>query len=388
MPAPLERQAIISGVGQSDVGRRLYRSGLDLTIEAALEAVADAGLELSDIDGISTYPGMAGPFGGATGSELHEALRLELNWRDGGAETAGQLGAVHKACLAVAAGLARHVICFRTVVEGSGKPLRPGGMGGDIPISMRYLIPFGAGSAANWIACYAQRHMFEYGTKREHLGAIALNDRKNAALNPKGIYTDPLTMDDYLAARWISEPFCLFDCDVPCDGSTAVIVSHVDYAPDVPTVPVQVNAIGTALRGRPSWDQFDELTTMPMRDSAASLWERTELTADDVDTAQLYDGFSWLAMAWLEALGFCGRGEGGPFVEGGERIGLGGELPLNTSGGQLSSGRLHGFGFLHEGVLQLRGQAGARQVEGVEIAAVAAGGGPEVGCMLITKGTS
>ncbi len=92
---------------------------------------------------------------------------------------------------------------------------------------------------------------------------------------------------------------------------------------------------------------------MAMRDSAASLWARTDLTADDVDTAQLYDGFSWLTMAWLEALGFCGRGEGGPFVEGGKRIGLGGTLPLNTWGGQLSSGRLHGFGFLHEGVLQL-----------------------------------
>jgi acetyl-CoA acetyltransferase len=116
------------------------------------------------------------------------------------------------------------------------------------------------------------------------------------------------------------------------------------------------------------------------------MWARTDLTADDVDTAQLYDGFSWLTMAWLEALGFCGRGEGGPFVEGGKRIGLGGTLPLNTWGGQLSSGRLHGFGFLHEGVLQLRGGAGARQVQGAEVAMVAAGGGPECGCILLTKG--
>jgi acetyl-CoA acetyltransferase len=388
MNEPLERQTIISGVGQSDIGRRLYRSGLDLTIEATLAAVADAGLELSDIDGISTYPGSGGPFGGASGADLHEALRLKLNWRDGGAETAGQLGAVHKAILAVAAGLATNVVCFRTVVEGSGGPARPGGMGGGLPQWMRYLIPYGAGSAANWIACYAQRHMHEYGTTREQLGAVAINARTYAAMNPKAIYTDPMTMEDYLAARWISEPFCLFDCDVPCDGSTAVIVSHVDSASDHPHPPVHVNAIGTALRGRPSWDQFDDLSIMPMRDSAASMWERTELTAADVDTAQLYDGFSWLAMAWLESLGFCAKGESGPFVEGGERIGLGGELPLNTWGGQLSGGRLHGFGFLHEGVQQLRGQAGPQQVDGAEVAAVGAGGGPHGGWVLFTKGTS
>jgi acetyl-CoA acetyltransferase len=389
MGEPLERRAVISGIGQSDIGRRLHRSGIDLTIEATERAVADAGLTLDDIDGISTYPGSGGPFGGASGADLHDALRLRLAWRDGGLETAGQLGAVHKAVLAVAAGLAEHVVVFRTVVEGSGKPVRPGsaaGGGGSLPASMRYMIPYGAGSAANWIACYAMRHMHEYGTTREQLGAIAINARTFAALNPKAIYTEPMTMDDYLGVRMITEPLCLYDCDVPCDGSTVVVVSQRDYAPDAPHGAAHVNAIGTAIRGRPSWDQFDDLTTMTMRDSAASLWARTDLSAADVDTAQLYDGFSWLTMAWLEALGFCGRGEGGPFVEGGKRIGLGGTLPLNTWGGQLSSGRLHGFGFLHEGVLQLRGDAGARQVQGAEVAMVAAGGGPECGCLLLTKG--
>jgi acetyl-CoA acetyltransferase len=385
---PLERRAVISGIGQSEVGRRLLRTGLDLTIEAVERAVADAGLTLDEIDGVSTYPGTGGPFGGASGADLHDALRLRLGWRDGGLETAGQLGAVHKAVLAVAAGLARHVVVFRTVVEGSGNVLRPGGAGagGALPAQMRYLIPFGAGSAANWIACYAQRHMHEFGTTREQLGAIAINGRRFAAMNPKAIYTEPMTMDDYLGVRMISDPFCLYDCDAPCDGSTAVIVSHRGHEPSAPHGVAHVNAMGTALRGRPSWDQFDDLTTMAMRDSAASLWERTDLGPADVDVAQLYDGFSWLTMAWIEALGFCGRGEGGPFVEGGERIGLGGTLPLNTWGGQLSSGRLHGFGFLHEAVLQLRGEGGARQVGGAEVAVVAAGGGPEVGCLLLTRG--
>ena len=389
MPTPIERDTIISGIAQSDIGRRLYRGGLDLTIEATLAAIADAGLTVDDIDGISTYPGQGGSFGGCSGAELHEALRFSLNWRDGALETSGQLGAVHKAVLAVAAGLAHHVVVFRTVTEGSGQALRAGGGGGSVPPQFRYFIPYGASSAANWIACYASRHMHEYGTTREQLGAIAINDRTNAARNPKAIYTDPMTMDDYLNCRRITEPFGLYDCDVPCDGSTVVIVSHRDFAPDCPHVPVQVNAMGTALRGRPSWDQFDDLTSMPMRDSAASMWERTELTPADVDTAQLYDGFSWLTLSWLESLGFCGKGESGPFVEGGRRIALDGELPLNTWGGQLSGGRLHGFGFLHEGVLQLRGDGGERQIASQpEVAAVAAGGGPETGCLLLTRGLS
>jgi acetyl-CoA acetyltransferase len=134
------------------------------------------------------------------------------------------------------------------------------------------------------------------------------------------------------------------------------------------------------------------MTTMSARDAGAMVWERTELTPADVDIAELYDGFSFLAMTWLEALGFCGKGESGPFVEGGHRIALDGELPLNTHGGQLSAGRLHGFGFIHEAVLQLRGEAGERQVGGPaapgrlpEVAAVANGGGPIAGAMILTK---
>jgi len=385
MDEPLERRAVISGAAQSDIGRRLHRSGLDLTIEAALRAVDDAGLTVDDIDGLSTYPGSGGPFGGASGAELHDALRLSLTWRDGGLETSGQLGAVHKAVLAVGAGLARHVLVFRTVVEGSGGPVRASDAGGGVPPPFRYLIPYGAASAANWIACYANRHMHDDGTTREQLGAIAINARNHAASNPKAIYTEPMTMEDYLEARPVSEPFGLYDCDVPCDGSTAVVVSHRDHAGHAPEVPLQVNALGTAHRGRPSWDQFDDLTTMGMRDSAASLWGRTELTPEDVDTAQLYDGFSWLTLAWIEAMGFCLRGEGGPFVEDGTRIAHGGVLPLNTWGGQLSGGRLHGFGFLYEAVMQLRGQAHL-QVEDAEVAVVGAGGGPECGALLLTRG--
>jgi acetyl-CoA acetyltransferase len=388
-----ERRSVISGVGQSTVGRRLGRSGLDLTLQAATMAVADAGLDVTEIDGLSTYPGggMAGGsgFAGPGTPEVQDALRLELSWHSGGPEGAGQLAAVVNAVMAVGAGLARHVLVYRTVTESTeqGSGGRSGiGMGGDgIAGAMQWTIPFRAYSAACWLAMNAQRHFHEYGTTREQLGMIAVNARRNAARNPKAVYRDPMTLRDYLEARMITTPFGLLDCDVPVDGSTALVVSAAEHARNVDHPVARVEAVGTALRGRPSWDQWDDLTSMAARDAAAHLWTRADLKPADVDVAQLYDGFSFLALVWLEALGFCGRGEGGPFIEGGQRIALEGELPLNTAGGQLSGGRLHGFGFLHEACLQLRGEAGERQVAGAEVAAVANGGGPIAGAMLLTR---
>ncbi len=399
----LERRSIISGIGQSAIGRRLGRTDIDLTVEAALAAIADAGLTRDDIDGLSTYPGMGTGtpgFAGPTTPEVQDALGLSLDWHDGGGEGAGQMRAVIAAGLAVAAGLARHVLVYRTVSEGTaqGTGGRQGiggaGGGGRVPRfggALQWSLPYGAVSAANWIAMVGQRRVHEFGLTREQLGQIALNGRRNAALNPHAIYTAPLTMDEYLAARTISTPLCLLDCDAPCDGSTALVVSHRDVAGDLAHPAVHINAVGTALRGRPSWDQFDDMTTMAARDAGASMWERTELTPVDVDTAQLYDGFSVLAIVWLEALGFCGRGESGPFIEGGGAIARDGVIPLNTAGGQLSGGRLHGFGLIHEACVQLRGQGGERQVvrpggRAPEVAVVGNGGGPIAGSMLLTRG--
>ncbi len=393
----LERRACISGIGQSEVGRRLGRDPLGLTLDACLAAIEDAGLTRDRIDGLSTYPGAMGGapgFSGAGITEVHDALRLRLDWYGGGAEQPGQLGSVVNACMAVACGLATHVLCFRSVWEATaqGREGRAGigvGSGAGFRASgqLEYTLPFRAYSAANWIALVAQRHFHEFGTTREQMAWIALSARRHAAGNPRAIYREPMTLDDYLAARMISTPFCLYDCDVPVDGATAVIVSRREAARDLRRKPIGIEAVGTALRGRPSWDQFDDLTTMALRDAAAMLWERTDLRPSDVDVAELYDGFSFIAMAWLEALGFCAKGESGPFVEGGGRIALGGEIPLNTNGGQLSGGRLHGYGFLHEACVQLWGEGGERQVPGSpEVAVAAAGGGPLGGCLLLTRG--
>jgi acetyl-CoA acetyltransferase/uncharacterized OB-fold protein len=388
----LERRAILSGVGQSQIGRRLFRTDLDLTCEAALAAIADAGLERKDIDGLACYPGpmgVAAPgFAGPGTPEVQDALGLQLGWHGSGGEGPAQVAPVMNAALAVAAGLCRHALVYRTVTEASAAA-NTGRLGigaGSRTVSgfAQWVIPFGAMSAANWLALHAVRHMHEFGTRREHLGEIALAGRAHAALNPAAVYREPLTMDDYLAARMITWPFGLYDCDVPVDGSTAVVVSAADAARDLPHPAVRIHAIGGAIRSRPVWDQWEDLTTMAARDAAEQMWARADLRPADVDTIQLYDGFSWLTLAWIEALGFCKRGEAGPFVEGG-RVRLGGELPLNTWGGQLSGGRLHGFGFLAEGIRQLRGTCGARQVKDCEVAVVAAGGGPIAGCLLLTR---
>jgi acetyl-CoA acetyltransferase len=250
---------------------------------------------------------------------------------------------------------------------------------------MQWQAPFGAMSPAGWIAMMATRHMHEYGTTREQLGALALNARANAARNPGAIYRDPLTMDDYLSARLVSTPFGLYDCDVPCDGAVAFVLSPIDHAPDAPD-PVRLEAVGTAMTERFSWDQ-GTLLHEPMVDGpGAHVWTRTDLTPADVDVAQLYDGFTFNCLSWLEALGFCGLGEGGPFVEGGARIALDGELPLNTGGGQLSEGRLQGFGLIEEAIIQLRGRGGDRQVAGdPEVSLVSTGGGHPGGVLVFTR---
>ncbi|MDA8046632.1 MAG: OB-fold domain-containing protein [Actinomycetota bacterium] len=387
-----EDGVVLSGIGMSQIGRRLMVDPLRLTVDACLAAVADAGLTLSDIDGLSTYPGPMGngmSEGGA--SAVVEALRLQPIWLNGGPETPGQIGSIIAAMLAVASGLCRHVLCFRTVWEASWAQL---GREGRLPSSpdrvsgttMESRLPYGASSAANWIALTASQYFHRFGGGRESLGWIALTARQNAARNPHAIYRDPLTMDDYMDARMVSTPLGLYDCDVPCDGSVAVIVSAADAAHDLAATPIQVEAVGTRITERLSWDQ-GTLTHLPqIFGPAAHVWTRTDLRPSDIQVAELYDGFSFNCLSWLEALGFCGLGEGAAFVDGGKRIALDGELPLNTHGGQLSAGRTHGYGFVHEAVTQLRGTGGDRQVAGdPKLAMVAAGGGVPTGCFILRR---
>ena len=383
-----EHRSVLSGVGRSALGRRLMVDPLSLTVDACLQAVADAGLELADIDGLSTYPGPVGmgmSEGGVTAVE--EALRLHPTWINGGMEIPGQGGALIAAMLAVASGLCRHVLCFRTVWESTFAVLRVGGGGGGARAAGQsaWRSPYGAFSAANWIGMNANQYLHRYGAPREMLGLIALNGRANAARNPSAIYKDPMSMDDYLSARPITSPFGLYDCDIPCDGSVAIVVSDAAVAGDLPKPAIRIEAVGTQVIERISWDQGTITHEPQVLGQAAHLWTRTSLGPADVDVALLYDGFTFNAISWLEALGFCGLGEANDWLSGGKRIGPDGDLPLNPHGGQLSEGRLHGFGFLYEAMLQLRGDAAERQVRDAATAVVSTGGGTPSGVLLLQR---
>jgi acetyl-CoA acetyltransferase/uncharacterized OB-fold protein len=389
-PEKFESRSAITGIGMSTIGRRLMVAPLSLTIEAAEKAVADAGLTFDDIDGLSTYPGLDMMGMGEGGvSVLEGALGLRPTWINGGMDTFGPGGSVIAAMMAIATGMARHVLCFRTLWEATfqqlmkeGKTVPPMGAR-----SSSWQQPFGATSAAHVLAQNASRHFHRYGTTRETLGWIALNQRANAALNPTAIYRDPMTMDDYLSARTITTPFGLYDCDVPCDGAVAVIVSAADAAKDAPKKPVYFEAVGTQIIERLDWDQTTLTHEPQVLGQSAHLWSRTSLRPSDVDVAELYDGFTFNCLSWLEGLGFCGIGEAKDFLDGGTAIARDGVIPLNTHGGQLSHGRTHGMGLIHEAVTQLRGEAGERQVADARVAVASSGGLTPSGVMLMRTDT-
>ena len=387
-----EKRSIIAGTGISRIGRRTGIPGIDLTVEASRAAIADAGLTPDDIDGISTM-------GDTPRKEAAAVLGIEPGYTGGGFDTGGLLSPVMSACLAVAEKRARHVLVYRTVqmmggsiLPADGPPPSPSGHPGEGVGAMRNvmgdmapLLAYHAYSAVNWLAMHSRRHMHLYGTTKQQLGWLAINSRRNAGLNPLAVYREPMTMDSYLTARPVSTPFGLFDCDVPVDGSIAFVISHVDHAPDCPNPALRVEAMGGS-PGDGGWIHRPDYPKMASVDAAAQMWGRTDLRPPDVDIAELYDGFTFLTFAWLEALGLCGDGEAGPFVDGATRIALDGDLPLNTYGGQLSAGRMHGYWVLHEACVQLRGEAGDRQVaKAPEVAVVSNGGGPIAGCLLLTR---
>jgi acetyl-CoA acetyltransferase len=371
-----ESAAVISGIGSSDIGRRLQRAPLLLTMDAALGAIADAGLDVRDIDGLATYPGALGSTPGITGAgidDVRDVLGLKTNWHTGGSELPGQLGSLINAVLAVAGGLATHVVCFRSVWESTAQDQqgsRSSVIGRTTRPEFALGRPYGIGYAT-YGALAMQRYLYESGATREQFAQLAVVSRANAAGNPLAVYREPLTLDDYLSARMISDPLCIYDCDVPVDGAIAVVVSRAgSHAID------RSRAVG--IESMSSASGFGRCAEM--------LWSRTDLKPSDVDIAEIYDGFSIYAVRWLESLGLTPHNETGSFIEGGGRIAPDGDLPISTGGGQLSGGRLHGYGALLEACVQLRGDGGARQVPSrPEVAAVTSGAESFTSGLLLTR---
>jgi acetyl-CoA acetyltransferase len=374
----IEENCVISGVGRSAIGRRLHRDPWKLTAEACLAAIADAGLTADDIDGISTYPGGTWSTPGLTGAgvdDVRTMLGIKTRWVTGGGELASQLGSVVNAILAVGSGVCEHVLCFRTVWESTAQDQ----IGSRSSVLAKvaavrefdqWTKPFGAGYPT-YGALTMQRYMHESGATREQLAQIALTGRKHAAFSPTAVYREPMSLDDYMGARMISDPLCLFDCDSPTDGSVAFVVSRAGSAAIDQSRAIHIKAVGSAAGFEPC---------------AQMMWSRTDLKPSDVKLAELYDGFSILTVRWIEALGFCPRNEGARFIEGGGRISLTGELPLNTGGGQLSGGRMHGYGGFRQACLQLRGDAGEAQVSPrPDVAVVSAGTDTFSACLLLAR---
>lgn len=393
MTAYPEKQTAITGIGQSKISRGADKSALGLTIDAAMQAIENAGLKRSDIDGMACWPGGTGEANGFAPVSipgLQDALRLKLNWYSNASETSGQFGAIFNAIGAIAAGLARHVLIFRTMYEATARKTsfanalnRPGERVYGI---FQWYAPYHTYAAALQQALFFNLYVHKSGIRPEQVAQIAINGRRNAALNPAAVYRTPITLDDYLAAPVIATPLRLFDCDVPIDGATAIILSHRDAAKDGPNPLTWIEAVGSSMRYRNSWTQLDALATQAQPEVAAMMWNRTDLTVKDIDVAELYDGFSYHTINWLENLGVCERYGAKDFIEGGHRIALDGEFPINTNGGALSAGRMHAYGQVHEACTQLWGLGGDRQVKGdPKVAVMTTAGGPLAGCFLLAR---
>ena len=385
MDAPdfARNRSAITGMGYTPFSRK---SGLPveaLALQASLAAIQDAGLAPRDIDGVVSY----GVGDTAPVRSVAQALGLEAsNWYvdlfGGGSFSCLS---VANAAMAVSLGLCKHVLVYRALNGRSGQRFGRSSSAGlpSVGGAEQFSVPFGQLAPVQSYGMLARRHMIEYGTTTEHFGHVAVTLRANAASNERAIMREPITLEDHRESRWIAEPFRLLDCCQETDGACALVVSRSEIARDLPHPPVHLSSYAIGGRGASalSPDKVEDFTTFFPAHIAPGLYERAGIEVGDIDLAALYDAFSFLIIAQLEDFGFCAKGEGGPFVAEGH-IRPQGTIPVGTNGGLLSEGYVHGLNNVLEAVSQLRGDAGARQVEGVEVA-LASGWGANVGSALV-----
>src|SRR2546422_1462618 len=380
----LARRIAVVGVGETRYERRSSRELAELRREAARAAIADAGLEAARVDGLIVP--------GAGYAELHELAR-DLGIRgqfhaascfhSGTAVVAAPL----EAALAIEAGLAHTVLCCQGVAWGSERRGNVGQPHAEMRMKAAFEIPFGWYPQVVHFAGMARRHMELYGTTEAQLGAVAVACRRHAALHDNAILaTEPLELDGYLASPYLAEPFRSADCCLVNDGAGAFVMTSLERARDLRQPPVTVLGVGTGVseEGEYASLRTDYLATAAVH-SAPRAFAMAGLTPADVDFVTLYDNFTSMVIQQLEDMGFCGRGEGGPFVGGG-RIALGGALPVNPSGGQLAQAFMLSMNNLCESVRQLRGAAGARQVKDAEGGLVAGYSGSQHATLLLGRG--
>jgi acetyl-CoA acetyltransferase len=326
---------------------------------------------LSDVDGIINFN-----TGDSASSQqvAHGIGNEDIGWAVdimGGGNVVSQV--VATAAAAIITKQCEVAVVYRTLGSGTryGRINTTPQVGGDLQFGAPhgYLVP------PQWFAMWARRHQHTYGSKSEDLGAIAVLQRQHALANPHAIARNPMSIDDYMNSRYVFDPFRVPDCCYEVDGSVALVLTSEERAKDLPHAPVRIVGQGDSFGFGGSVDQFDDLTCMYSRDAARRLWSKTGLTAQDMDLALMYDCFTYTVMATFEDYGFCGKGEVGDFFREG-RATYGGDVVVNPHGGLLSEGYLHGLNHHYEAVLQLRGDAGPRQVDDAKLALVTAGAGP------------
>jgi acetyl-CoA acetyltransferase len=379
----LRDAAAIAGIGQSEFSKNLGRSERSAAIDAIAMALHDAGLEPGEVDGLvrfdmehTTEVEIARNFG-------LQNLRFfgEVGYGGGG----GCASLAH-AALAIEAGRADAVVCWRARNRGSGgRPWAGTGMriGGDAQFSA----PFGLVRPVDQIAMLAARHMHEYGTTSHQFGAVAVACRKHASRNPHAMMREPITLEDHQASRMVSDPLRKLDCCLETDGALAVVIVSGERARDLAQPPVAILAAAQATGPEHvvmTNYHGPSLLQTPSLHAARELWRLAGVGPEDVDCAQFYDAFTPLVTLSLEEYGFCKPGEGGPFAENGRLEWPGGALPCNTSGGGLSEAYVHGFNLILEGVRQIRG-ASTCQVADAELCLVTSGAGVPTSAALLAR---
>jgi acetyl-CoA acetyltransferase len=384
----LKDRAAVVGIGATEFSKQSGRSELQLAVEATAAAIADAGLEPSDVDGMVTYTQDTNP-------EIEIARNLgmgELSFfsrvhHGGGAAC----GTIQQAAMAVATGVADVVVCYRAFNErsggrfGTGVQNRPPTANAE-SAHFSWYAPFGLLTPAQWVAMFATRYMHEFGATSEDFGRVAVADRRHAATNPKAwFYGKPITLEDHQQSRWIVEPLHLLDCCQESDGAQAVVVTTVERARDLPQPPVVVRAAAQgAGRDQDMMTSYyrESISGLPeMGLVARQLWNTTGLGPDDIDVAIIYDHFTPFVLCQLEEFGFCGRGEAKDFLRDGN-IELGGSLPVNPHGGQLGEAYIHGMNGIAEGVRQVRGTSVNQVSEAAHVLVTAGTGVPTSGLIL------
>ncbi len=375
----------IVGIGQTAWGKGLTDSELVLALRAIEAALDDAGIDPSEVDGLSSYTL-------ETSDEVDIARNLglgDITWFSqvgyGGGAGCGVVG---HAAVAVATGQAHVAVAWRSRKRGAAASRPWSQVANRVGGSHQWTRPFGLLRPVDEIAMLARRYLYEFGGTREQLAAVAVTVREHANRNPAAMmYEKPLTVEQYLGARWISEPLCLFDNCLESDGAAAVVIVSAERAEDLDVTPAYIHGFAQSIprQHQVMTNYFgDDPLQGPAWACADLLWGNCDLTPADVDVAQLYDAFSPLVPLSLEGYGFCERGEGLAFCQDGGISWDGGRLPVNTSGAGMSEAYVHGFNLITEGVRQLRGTSTA-QVAGAEVSLVTSGEGVPTSALLLRR---